>query len=368
MSFNSNHFTSRLYYDIMLSNLNTKTGNNPILTFQETRSNPIIYCPQNYYLSIIRFSLDTCSLPIFVPTIQSSQSDINLTIYSMSMSYNGYTVQTFMNFIPQDNSQSIPVAPSQTSNGLQVYCDYYYVYNYDYVIYLLNNTLKTCFNSLAALTALPTSNIPYFRWDTINNIATLISDQNGFNDTSDDYIGLYFNNALYQLLVSLPMTLQSTSSTNGLNYQISTSNYGNANTETINNYTAQLLVQEYSTISVWNPVMSVVFTSNTLPIISEQLSAPLVYINGIIKQSSNISNIANVITDFESNDGIYKPSLVYQPFVYRYTEMVGSTPISTFDITVYWKTRYSDLIPFRLNTGCTATIKMMFSLKNTQSG
>ena len=53
MSFNSNHFTSRLYYDIMLSNLNTKTGDNPILTFQETRSNPIIYCPQNYYLSII---------------------------------------------------------------------------------------------------------------------------------------------------------------------------------------------------------------------------------------------------------------------------------------------------------------------------
>ena len=365
MSFNSNHVASRLYYDIMLSNLNSTTSASPIITFNETRSNPFVYCPENYFLSIIRFSLDTCSLPIWVPTIQGIQSDPNLTIYSVSMTYNGYTVQTYMNFIPQDKTQTTPVAPSQTSTGLQIFCDYYYVYNYDYVIYLLNNTLETCFNSLAALTALPTSNISYLKWDTTNNIATLISDQNGFNDTSDDYIGVYFNNALYQLFVSLPMTLQSTTSSNGLNYQISTSNYGNANTENIDNYTAQLVVQEYSTISVWNPVMSVVFTSNTLPIVSEQLSAPLVFINGLTKQSTNISAIANVLTDF-ATDGIYKPSLLYQPYVYRYIEMIGNSPLSSFDITIYWKNRYSELIPFQLNAGCTATIKMMFTLKNTQ--
>ena len=87
------------------------------------------------------------------------------------------------------------------------------------------------------------------------------------------------------------MILQSTASIDGLNYQISTSNYGNVNIETIDNYTAQLLVQEYSTISIWNPVMSVVFTSNTLPIVSEQLSSPLIFINGEKKQSTNISNI-----------------------------------------------------------------------------
>ena len=73
MSFNSNHIAERLYYDILASNLNTKSSTNPILTFQETRAKPFIYSPQNYYLSIVRFSLDTCSLPIFVPTIQANQ-------------------------------------------------------------------------------------------------------------------------------------------------------------------------------------------------------------------------------------------------------------------------------------------------------
>ena len=148
MSFNSNHVASRLYYDIMLSNLNSTTSASPIITFNEIRSNPFVYCPENYFLSIIRFSIDTCSLPICVPTIQGAQSDPNLTIYSVSMTYNGYTVQTYMNFIPQDKTQTTPVAPSKTSTGLQIFCDYYYVYNYDYVIYLLNNTLETCFNSL----------------------------------------------------------------------------------------------------------------------------------------------------------------------------------------------------------------------------
>ena len=76
------------------------------------------------------------------------------------------------------------------------------------------------------------------------------------------------------------MILQSKASIDGLNYQISTSNYGTANTETIDNYSAQLLVQEFSTISIWNPVLSVVFTSNTLPIVSEQLSSSLIFING----------------------------------------------------------------------------------------
>ena len=41
MSFNSNHVATRLHYDIMLSNFNTRTSANPILTFQETASNQI---------------------------------------------------------------------------------------------------------------------------------------------------------------------------------------------------------------------------------------------------------------------------------------------------------------------------------------
>jgi hypothetical protein len=302
-----------------------------------------------------------------VPTIQANQPDYNLTIYSVSMTYNDQTVQTYIQFIPQDLTQPVPSKPNTTQTGLQSFCEYYYVYNYEYVISLVNTTLATCFASLlSACGSLPTSNVPYFKWDNTNLVATLITDQAGFNNSSNDFIGLYMNNALYQLFSSLPMILQSTTSSTGLNYQISCNAYNIAPTTTTT-YTQQLLTQEYSTVSVWNPIMSIVFTSNTMPIVCEQLSAPLVYMNGTTIQSTNNSNIANIITDFESNDGLYKPNLVYQPYIFRYKELIGNSPLSSIDIQCFWKSRSGTLIPFYLNTGCSASLKLMFCLIGSQN-
>jgi len=74
-------------------------------------------------MSIVRFSLDTCSLPIWVPTIQANQSDYDLTIYSVSMTYNSQTVQTYVSYVPQDLTQSIPPKPNTTQTGLQLFCE-----------------------------------------------------------------------------------------------------------------------------------------------------------------------------------------------------------------------------------------------------
>ena len=366
--FNSNNLASRVYFDITVSNLNSTTlTSNPYLKFTESRSIPFVQNPSQYFFSIVRFSLDCNSLPIFVPTIQASQSDPNLTIYSLSMTYNNITVQSYIEFIPQDKTQTIPIAPKYTSTGLQIFTDYYYVYNYEYLIYLINNTLTTCFNSLASQTTLPTTNIPYLKWDSVNNIATLISDQIGFNDQSTDFISLYFNNALFQLFPSFPSIVSNSVSTTGLNYQISCSSYGIADTITKSTYIAFSCVQEYSTISIWNPIASIVFTSNTLPIVAENLSSPLVFIDGETLQSTNGSNIANIITDFESNTGIYKSSLVYQPYIYRYKQLLGTNPLYNLDIQCFWKNRIGSLIPFKLNAGNTATVKICFSLLGTEN-
>jgi len=339
MSFNQSLNSDIEYFDITVSNLNsTSTASNPILQFNETRANPFIRTPSDYVFYIVRFSLDTNSVPIWIPSIQSSQEDSDLTIYSVSMVYNGITVQTYMTFIPQDLSASKASSPLRNTNGIQdLSSKYYYVYNYQYVIFLLNNTLYNCFNSLASQTSLPTTNCPYFTWDTTNNTATLISDIAGFNDDSSNYISLYFNNALYQLFVSLPSIYSNSSSSKGLIYQISPSSYGIAQTTSLNGYTAYQCVQEYSTVSIWNPITSIVFCSNTMPMNPEQISSPLVYINGITLQSTNSSNINNIITDFESNDGIYKPSLVYQPYIFRYKQLLGDRALYNIDITCYFK-------------------------------
>ena len=159
-------------------------------------------------------------------------------------------------------------------------------------------------------------------------MATLITDNAGFNDSGTNYIKLYFNNSLYNLFESFPSFTSNSYSTSGLFYQISCSSYGIAETTTINSYTALLCSQEFSTISIWNPVTSIIFISNTLPIKAENLGAPLLYLNDETYQSTNSNKIASVITDFQPGDNIYKSYVNYQPSLLRYIQLNGNQPIS----------------------------------------
>ena len=61
-----------LYYDInVVSDYNpTLVGTTaPPLTFNEIRQNPIIKYPEDYLLSVVRFSIETPTLPIFIPQV-----------------------------------------------------------------------------------------------------------------------------------------------------------------------------------------------------------------------------------------------------------------------------------------------------------
>jgi hypothetical protein len=358
---------SRIYYDLNVSNINTKTGDNPILRFSQTYGSEILKRPADYYMSIIRFSLDTSSLPILLPTIQHAQSNPNLTIYSVSMSYNNYVSQAYIQFIPQDQTQSEPPPPSSNTNSYQTYDPYYYIYNYTYFIALINTALTTCFNDLQNQIALPTSNIPYLQWDTNTDKATLITDNAAFNDSNSNPISLYFNNALYQLFCSFPMYIYSTTSTQGLNYKISCNGYGQALKETNSNYTLLLCTQEHSTINLWSPISSIVFTSNTLPINNELVSAPSVYLNSKSIQSTDNNIISQTVADFEASDLTYKPYLAYQPSIFRYIDLKGNSELRNIDISCYWKNNIGDLTPFYLNSGDSASMKIMFCLKQTQN-
>ena len=364
MSFNYNYTPSRIFYDITVTNINSNLSSNPELAFTETRLNPLVSDPSKYYMSIVRFSLDTASLPVFLPTIQPAQSDLNLTIYSVSMVYNNITVQQYINFIPQDQSQSLPNPPIYNNPKLQQFSPYYYVFNYEYVITLVNTAISACFNTLASQTALNTT-APYMKWNTATNTATIMSDSSSYSSSSSNQIKLYFNNALFQLFSSFPMYIENPSSTKGLNYQISCDVFGNASTEVVNGVTYLLCAQDYSSISMWSPVSSILFTTNTMPIVAELLSAPGIFYDNGSYQSTNNTGISNIITDFQASDMNYTPYLSYQPNIYRYVELFGSSPLTTVDIRCFWKNKINQLVPFTLNAGCSSTIKIMFALKDS---
>ena len=139
--------SDKIYFDIVITNLQTVTAPPPTLYFNENRSVPFLHNPEDYYMSIIRFTLDTPTLPIFIPEIQPNQGNINLTVYSITLSWldtgtgNTYVQQEYVNYIPQDKSATIPLAPNQLPNGLQNNATgYYSIYTFQYWIYLINLT------------------------------------------------------------------------------------------------------------------------------------------------------------------------------------------------------------------------------------
>lgn len=387
MSLTQRETADKIYYDITISNLQNSTTAGPNIYFNETRNSPFILDPSSYYLSIVRFTLDTNTLPVIQPDIQPTpNSNVNLTSYSITLEWSNpvapfqtFLEQTFITFIPQNLQAIVPAPPSQTTTGLQNNeTGYYDIFNYQYWILLVNNTFQQCFTALNAQVVgaglvLPTPNSPVMSWDTQTNIAILNADQAGYDDTAANYIDIYFNPALFNIFSSFPFIIEKTDViAGGKNARIIMSGFGGANVvqfpPVAPTYVALQIVQEYSTLSLWTPITSIVFTSNTLPIVANQVSAPLLFFNGKRFQSGgNNSNIAQIITDFVANDGIYKPNIVFIPSAqYRLVNLVGNSPLYNIDIEVFYKNRVGEFIPVRLNSGGTATIKLLFTRKGTE--
>jgi hypothetical protein len=376
-----------VYYDIVSTNFQSTSEVDPFLRFNETRTNPVIANSGEYYMSIVRFSLDTYNLPNFICQIQPQQNDPNLSIYSVTLEYDdgagGITASTqeFINWIPQNKNLPVPIPPSATSSGFQQNnTEYYYCYQFQYFLELINGSFLLAMTSLIANTGgaaspLFTAKPPVLTWDVTSSKAILQAQSAFFDQTQAARVKIYMNPPLFALFNSFPsLYYGQTGVTLGRNHQLLVADYQGINTILLPTnpiapavatvYTQ--MFQEFSTIDTWSPVASIVFTSNTIPIISNQLSSPLIFNNGQVSTGiGNNANFAQIITDFVTNQQVFKPNVLYTPTAeYRRIDMTGNTPLTNIDINVYWRDKLGQLVPFLLPSGATATIKFLFEKKH----
>jgi hypothetical protein len=375
------------YIDVYAINGNSLTALPVPVQFTQTRSLPFLYKPEDYYLSVVRFQIDTNSLPVFACAIQYNQANRDLSIYSVTLSWTNpvapfqtFNQQTFLTWVPQDLASPIPRPPSLTDNKFQDNSGgYYFAYNYTYFIQLVNTTFRTCLTGLnaqvvAAGLVLPTANPPVFTWDSESNVAILNADILGYNQTVANHISIYLNLPLGQLFNSLPVYIEPFPALLGKNFRVDTDNFGNAQVVPfpfyLPTYNAYQIFQEQTAVNVWSPISSIVFTSNTLPINSTNVCNPSIFLDGnSTNNNGNNSDIAQVITDFQAENNIYKNSVLYIPSgENRYVDLMGTSPLYTIDINVLWKNKLGELQPFRLSAGCSASIKVLFERKELLTG
>ena len=405
---------THIYFDLEVANqaLND-TGLPPSrLSFTQVRSSSILDNPNDYFMSIVRFSLDTAgALPSFIPQIDLAQSNDpsnndftpdfpNKTVYEITLSYKDASGVTFSStkpviYIPHISAGSnlpgfeAPVAPPLTIDVGTT--NYYWVQNLNQWIQMLNKTMSDAwasvvFDASGSTTPLTGDNAvpPYLLWDNTTNVATLYAqialfDQGAFwnpytTALSPASANMWFNAPLRVLFSSFEYTFQGYAPPNsfllrvydrGDNVVAKGSAIGGITNPRFN---ALEMVQAFSTGPTMCPITSIIFTTSLLPVLPSLLGVPQLFSGrnvGVSNQDNN--NIINSVTDLEVNltrGDEYLPNVIYEPTAeYRLLDLQSNAPLTSIQISVVWKDIFGQVHDFYIQNGCGATLKVMFRKK-----
>lgn len=403
----SDDLPSHVYFDLNLKNYSNVNDSKMPVRFTETRQSPLIKDCSQYDLSIVRFHVSTSALPVYIAEINpgSTQSDPNQMLHTITMEIrkgdSGSTIYctdpVHLQWIPQDLSVQAPTPPSMNADRayLQSVSDYYHAYNLEHLSTIINNAFTTATASLASFDPYFT-NIPppFIVFDQSDNKFVIISKQNVFSTDrvfpspvgdKEIYVKIYFNRSLYNLISTFYFIKQDNNtiqpylnkSYNELNmhYQLILSSFhdtnsvqaSNTNVQPLNRYI--MIKQMCSTVGCINPVASILFTSDMIPIIPSNMSKPnLLFNNNVINysKSQQQDGSLNVISDFSpGSDMIVRSDISYLPTAeYRYISLVSNhQEIRSLDVTVYYLDTFGILHPLHLNSGGSCNLKILFKRK-----
>ncbi len=353
-----------VYFNINIPN-NASLQISPPATpaqFFEVRSDSIISGkPSDYTLSIVRASIPTATIPIkVIEIIQApTNTDINKTVYSITLSWNGFDSQQNIIWISQSAVAQVPQDTISTSHVNAKYVEYYSLFSVQHFINLINTAFAAAAAELLADHTAPTTHPPFLYLDPISNRISLYADANYNSNTGT--VGIFMNNFLSNNFGnSFDTIYQGRSSLVGKNVQYLVYNRDGKNTETIGGVAYFVMTQEYITKSNLSSFASLVFSSNNIPVRNELISSQFATTN----QTS--SSFFRILQDLEidaiPNDVSFN-SLTYNPSAeYRRMSLLTENrdDLRTIDIQIYWKDNYDNYYLLYILPGDIATIKFLF--------
>jgi hypothetical protein len=406
-----------IYYSATIINnrtsINAVQTNDPQVRFQETRDTPLVTDASKYNFSIIRFTLNgpNKDLPLFIPVIRTGAANpgnnVDLTIYSVSIKLIvsnttganpvNATLQALSPCIwvtqTQDTNVAPPPDPSTCQTGQDLSTRYYWCYDYTHWLDIVNTAFTTAIASLqtqfqAAWTAAgnvgvaPTlgTSAPYITYNPTNNLFSLYADRYGFGgsartsagSTANENATLYFNSNMFGMFagfdnvyVNLPNEQTNEIKVYPILYQNIVA-VASPPAPAAKSY--WVMAQNYeSTSTLWSPVDSIVFVSNLLPLVFENVGEPIKFGEGNDNAlNTDQGNFAPIITDIaltNQNAHDYREFILYSPLAeYRLLSFQRSkTAINNIDIQVYWRNRLDNkLYPLQMFNGSSVSIKMLF--------
>lgn len=346
--------TDHIYYDMSLTN---SGATNLIANLFDQRNQPLLDNPNEYHLSVVRFTVPTSYLPIFVwRDIGTNDPDNNY--YSVTISRAGVNYRVFLTYVPQN-------FPANNTNQ-----QYLFVYSYQQFIDTINVALNQAFLLAGGTGTSP----PYLLYNANTGLISLVA-QYAYANSAGQY-QIYMNNPLYLFFDNFKSSRLGVNQIAGKDNLIFVQNNGNNDfmshppfSALSNVFDSYIMTQEYNSLFLWNSVRSLVFITNTVPVCDEALN---------VKNSESLttgSTYRKIMTDFELNiqSGISNNTLrSYVQYAvsgeYRLIDLQSNTPLYTFDIQIFFQTADLKLYPLYISNNQSISIKVMFRNKKFKKG
>lgn len=317
-----------IYYNIVINN-NGESSIPAIYTEQKVKA--IVEHPEQYFLSMVRFSLALQTVPIF--TFKDDQYFITLSY--LGVDYSFPIVYQSLNTVGFPSNRA--------------------VFSYQHMVDMINTTFETAFNAIPVKPA-GIVNPPYMTYSGQTNLFTL--------HTQTQYalagsIEIWFNNILYYFFDNFETLFNGENNASKKDFKFIIQNKF-VNTETFNGQPCYFFDQEYVATFNFAELKTIVFKTSTIPVRPE--FTPNLNNNG------NIS-FDPIMVDFEvdpeGSSALYRGYLNYVPSAqYRLIDLVGREPLSNISITVSYKDQNQVSFPVLIAPKKSLSMKLAFVKKD----
>lgn len=342
---------SVIYYNTAYTNPES-TARQAVI--KETRNSAILDSPQEWQASIVRFDVSTNSIPVAVikqtGAIPGAATDCYVTL----------------NFAGINYTQNVLLTKSQTEN-------FNFVYSYQHWLDNINTALALAFAAIAGPPA--NQEPPIFALDPATSLIRLYVSSR-YLLTDPNPITISVNDKLYRYLHGFQAFFNGNALPNFKDYDLivlpnntfALPAAGQRQTYPVSIASANYVYyssQEKPNLGSWNPVRSLIITSDLLPTRPEFVQTDI---------KSNVaynltSTTKPILTDFiqdQSSDPAARGVTVYLPTAeYRMIDLYGDNPIYNVDFQIFWTDFEGNIYPIMLAPGETFGVKLMLRRRSS---
>lgn len=318
-----------IYYNI---NITKDTQNNGISEFSENRVLPILNKSDGYEISVVRFSIPSSNIPIFL-----WRND-----FSVSITYQTHIFTQQLIFVSSRNNNVAPYI----NNAIFSYTDF---------IDIINVALESAFLSFKndpVYLTIPMldrpSEAPILVYDALNKLISLYT-QPQYDITKITPIYIYFNTTLFSYFPAF----QNYGDENNpiLAHYFNVKNNGN-NLDIVNGNPYLRLTQEWNQLFLWNDFQTLLFETDYIPVNNELLGT-----------QKNVTR--KILVDFEPISSLNDQSIIqfYPQASLRFYDLISNYELRKINMKVFWNTKDGKTYPLIINNNEYLTIKLIFKKK-----